>query len=274
MNRLRIRRGLSGPGGLALATLVSAALHGAVLAALPQEPLAPAGQEAAGAGGEAFESLIALTALPVDLAPPDPVVPDPVLPAPELTLPLAPPQIEGPRVALPAPLRLPPEPPRIAPERPQTEARPRARPIGKPTAEPAPKRAETAPQPHESRAASTAAGAGGSPQAGAAKTPRQAALTSGAETSALGAWGAAIRARVERRKSLPAGTRAAGTVGLTLSVDRAGGLVSASVARSSGDAALDAAALAAVRKAGRFPAAPAELTGARYSFGLAIKFAR
>ena len=33
-------------------------------------------------------------------------------------------------------------------------------------------------------------------------------------------------------------------------------------------------ALAAVRKAGRFPVAPAELTGARYSFGLAIRFAR
>ena len=85
-------------------------------------------------------------------------------------------------------------------------------------------------------------------------------------------WGAAIRARIERRKSYPVEAKGkAGKVTLRLVVGPDGRLSSVAVAKSSGSAALDAAALRAVKVAGRFPRAPAGLgTG---SFSLPITFA-
>jgi len=86
-------------------------------------------------------------------------------------------------------------------------------------------------------------------------------------------WGAAIRARVERRKSYPrdAGS-ASGTVTVEVSVARNGALLGVAVTSSSGSPALDAALLKAVRAAGRFPAAPAGLGEASYSFILPMNF--
>ncbi|MBZ4023736.1 hypothetical protein CKO11_14880 [Rhodobacter sp. TJ_12] len=102
-----------------------------------------------------------------------------------------------------------------------------------------------------------------------------AAPSAGRVKSLTAKWGATIRARIERRKSYPsAAGRASGSVGLALRVGRDGALVSASVNRSSGHAALDAAALAAVRRAGRFAPAPEGLTQPSYAFSLAVEFAR
>ncbi|MBD3765824.1 MAG: TonB family protein [Rhodobacterales bacterium] len=88
-------------------------------------------------------------------------------------------------------------------------------------------------------------------------------------------WGATIRARVERRRIYPPAARGAqGTVVLRLTVARDGRLIAADLARGSGNGALDDAALQAARRAGRFPAAPAALTGAQFRFDLPMTFAR
>ena len=89
----------------------------------------------------------------------------------------------------------------------------------------------------------------------------------------MGQWGGAIRARIERQKRYPAGTRAQGTVHLVLDVGGDGRLLGVAVTRSSGDARLDAAALAAVRRA-RLPAKPERLPGSRHRFSLPMAFAR
>jgi protein TonB len=82
-------------------------------------------------------------------------------------------------------------------------------------------------------------------------------------------WGGQIMARIERARPRVQGT---GQVTLALQVARSGQLAGLTVARSSGDPALDQAALTAVRRAGRFPAAPDGLTEASYGFSLPIRF--
>jgi protein TonB len=80
-------------------------------------------------------------------------------------------------------------------------------------------------------------------------------------------------AGVERHKHYPvAAGDARGTVGVALSLGRDGHLVAANVAQSSGVAALDLAAVAAVQAAAPFPAAPDALRAARYGFTLRVKF--
>ncbi|MBD3805099.1 MAG: TonB family protein, partial [Thioclava sp.] len=96
-------------------------------------------------------------------------------------------------------------------------------------------------------------------------------LSAGQIRSLMGSWGGQIRARVERHKTPPAGA-GAGRVVVALNVARDGRLLGAAVAKSSGNAALDQAALDAVRRAGRFPVAPQGLAKARYSFTLPMTF--
>ncbi|OOY11969.1 hypothetical protein BMG00_12920 [Thioclava marina] len=67
---------------------------------------------------------------------------------------------------------------------------------------------------------------------------------------------------------------ARGMVTAHLMVTLSGQLAGVSVARLSGNAACDQAALRAVRRVVQFTAAPAGLTNARYSFVLSIRFAR
>lgn len=270
------------PGGrvVLVGLAISIALHGAAIAFFAQTEAAPSALVAAGAGGEDMQSFEAIEASFVELPPPEVK-----LAAPQMTLPLTAPVVEIPQVVLPDPVLLPPEPPKIPPPETKTEdpAPPEETPDIKPR--PKPERAERPPEPQpeakpaprrsESRAASRAAGSGGGAQAGEGGGDAQATLSAGTERSLLSRWGATIRARVERRKSYPsAAGRAAGTVTVALTVGRTGTLAAASVIRSSGNAALDAAALAAVRGAGRFPAAPPELTKSGYSFSIAIKFSR
>ena len=76
-------------------------------------------------------------------------------------------------------------------------------------------------------------------------------------------------ARIERARPRVNG---AGQVTLTLRIWRDGTLNGLGVARSSGNQALDEAALTAVRRAGRFPAAPDGLRDASYAFNLPIRF--
>lgn len=254
--------------GLAL----SLALHAVAVSVLSQTEAAPAALVAAGAGGEDLDTLEAIAATFVDLTP------QIQLPEPAMTLPLTAPVIDIPEVRLPDPVLLPPEPPKITPpkvaeDKPKPPP-PKPKPERRERAE-KPKQAKPAPERSESRAAARAAGSGAGAQAGTGGTDAQATVAAGTVKSQLAKWGATIRTRIERRKSYPAAAgRASGSVGLALRVGRDGALLSAAVNRSSGHPALDAAALAAVQKAGRFPAAPAELAKPSYAFSISVKFSR
>jgi protein TonB len=76
-------------------------------------------------------------------------------------------------------------------------------------------------------------------------------------------YSARVRARVASNR--PSGSGARGTVTIAFRVSASGAIVSASIAGSSGDAAFDRAALAAVRSAGPFGPTP---TGAGLSFNV------
>lgn len=202
-------------------------------------------------------------------APPtaDVSLPPPALPDPEL---------EPPALALPEP-EAKPEPQ----AQPAPTQRPKARPATAPKTDPAPKaKAQAKPKPaakspSAAQPAARASGSGGGAQAGAGGTAQAATLSKSRQNDLKASWGASIRSRVERRKSYPsAAGGASGTVTVRLSVSRAGQLGGVSVAKSSGNAALDQAALRAVQAAGRFPAAPAGLKDASYTFTLPMKFAR
>ncbi len=80
-------------------------------------------------------------------------------------------------------------------------------------------------------------------------------------------YAAKVRARVASRR--PSGNGARGTVIVSFSVAGSGGLSSARISSSSGNARLDAAALQAVRGAGPFPPTP---TGARLSFAVPFHY--
>ena len=257
---------------LLLGLAVSVAVHALAVTVLSQTEAAPAALVAAGAGGKDLDSFEAITAALVDLAP------EIRLPAPEMALPLTAPVIDIPQVNLPDPVLLPPEPPKIAAEKPTPappkNLQPKPKPVPPDRVEKL-RQAKPAPQQSESRAAARAAGSGGAAQAGTSGADAQATVSAGTAKSQLSKWGASIRSRIERRKSYPtAAGRASGSVGLALRVGRDGTLQSASINRSSGNAALDAAALAAVRKAGKFPAAPTELTKPSYAFSISVTFRR
>ncbi|QLQ20903.1 MAG: energy transducer TonB [Exiguobacterium profundum] len=132
------------------------------------------------------------------------------------------------------------------------DARPRAR----------PEKARPV-QPAESAAVETAS----------AQPPSTAQSRVGAQ-DARAQWGAAIRKKVERRKAYPKAARgASGEVVVKMTVSRTGALEAVAIARSSGNAALDQAALTAVRRTGGFPAAPDQVTGDRQVFSLPMQFA-
>ena len=84
----------------------------------------------------------------------------------------------------------------------------------------------------------------------------------------LAEWGSQIRARIARRAPSGAGR---GTAVVTITVSGNGALLGVRLAKSSGNARIDKLALAAVKQAGRFPAAPKSLGIARHSFRLPIK---
>lgn len=261
-------------------------LHAAVFWAVPR---GAAGAAGAGAGGE---DLLTLEAAPASYAAMVERFDAPVLPATPMALPPEPPKIALPRVDLPDLVMLPPEPPKVAlPPEPEAKPEPVAEPVAKPTpkpqAEPAkprpakPRTADPAPQGQPAaqasngQAAQRAAGAGGGAVAGQGGSAQAATLSSGREKDLRAQWGATIRSRIERRKTYPAAAgRAAGAVTVRLTVTRAGGLAGVSLAKSSGHDALDQAALQAVQRAGKFPAAPKGLAEPSYSFTLTMKFAR
>jgi protein TonB len=85
----------------------------------------------------------------------------------------------------------------------------------------------------------------------------------------MASWGGQIRAQIERGRPRISDR---GTVRVSLTVARDGRLLRAGVVTSSGNAALDRAALAMVQGAGRFRPAPEGLDAADHAFRLPIRF--
>ncbi|MEO1397995.1 MAG: TonB family protein [Pseudomonadota bacterium] len=233
------------------------------------------------------------------------VLPSPVADLPEVEPPTAPQEIATPQTAFEQPAEVAafeapqprqmnvPNPASQLPEivqsserPPLLDAAPRAslRPVARPDqkqAAPKPTPAQPvaqspSPQPQTEQQSTgalpqTAAGQRSGQNAGNADTQRAATLSPATRQSLLAQWGASIRNSVERQKHYPRSTRANGTTLIRLTVSRSGGLLSASVARSSGSPALDQAALQAVQRA-RYRPAPRKLDVPQFSFNLPLSF--
>lgn len=272
----------SGNSGVLEVTLV-AALPSAVAA--PEVPVAapapvapPTEDNAVPLAPTPPDRQVPMTAIKAPVAPPAADAPVPAV-APALATRIAvmtaPPAEDG--SLPPPPAATAPPRPDVAPDlqapnpaevQPVAEAAPPPPPEPKPVVKPRPKPAEA--RPAEAGGKARGAGAGAAAGAGGA-----AALTTGAgaDRSALASWGAGIMAGVERHKRFPvAAGDARGTVGVALTVARDGALAGVRVAKSSGVAALDLAAVQAVQAAAPFPPAPAALGEPSYSFTLMVKF--
>ncbi|HKK29398.1 MAG TPA: TonB family protein, partial [Alphaproteobacteria bacterium] len=103
----------------------------------------------------------------------------------------------------------------------------------------------------------------------------EAALLPAEERSLLFAWGAAIRAAIERERRYPRSARRAGLEGTTviaLTVTQNGRLIAVRTLVGSGSRTLDAAAKAAAESVSRYPAADPRLGKERYTFELPLAF--
>ena len=93
--------------------------------------------------------------------------------------------------------------------------------------------------------------------------------------NAVPAWQGRLVSLLQRAKHYPDAARAAGEEGVaavTFSMDRAGRVLAVRLARSSGSAALDAEAMALVRRAEPLPAPPPELPGQTITLTVPIRF--
>jgi protein TonB len=150
---------------------------------------------------------------------------------------------------------------------------PKARPETEREAAPE-KNAKRPPAPPSETAMQKAAGAGRTSQAGRVGPALVKTLSSGQQARLISVWGAKLRSRIERKKRYPRDARGSGVVRLHIQVARSGQLLSSRVVKSSGVAAFDAAALAAIARAAPFPPAPEQLTDGSYSFALNMRFDR
>ncbi|WP_264211210.1 cell envelope integrity protein TolA [Leisingera thetidis] len=267
---------------------IAALIHVALFASAPDS-----GVHSSGAGGSEMISVQAADATVARMveAWERPLLAQPQLapdPAPPLQAPAAPelPQFDLARapqaaaqiaLAEPAPAEPPvadtaPPPPPPPERKPAPAAKPRPKP--QPAQKPEPQQARKAEQTTAGRAEQRAAGSGGGAQTGQSGDAAAATARAGQQAKLQTIWGAKIRTRIERRKRYPSGASGKGTVVVRLTVARSGQLLSHRIARSSGNAALDQAALKAVLRAGKFPAAPKELGLSQLSFNLPMSFSR
>lgn len=175
---------------------------------------------------------------PVDQPPPDEVIPDVV-------------EAAAPEVVVPLPQPKPAEEPR---EKKPVQAKAK-KPVEKPKPKPKKEKAEPA--------KTVATASAQTKPAARAAAPKSAAGVSGVSPAK---WESRLTAWINRHKRYPSAAksrRAQGNVNVTFTVDASGRVMSARVARSSGDADLDRAALAVLQGA-TVPAPPPEL-GSRLS---------
>jgi protein TonB len=213
-------------------------------------------------------------AAPEPEAAPPPPPPEPEQVQPEATpVPELPPEAK-PDAVLVAPARPAPEippPPKVV-TKPKPEAKPRAE--TKPKIErPKPVEKENPKQEPGPRAPRTSA-----PRPSSAAAPGQNAAqatrgSAGSSSMSAGAWQGLVSARVNSNTRYPPTVQGAtGASSVSFSIDRSGRLIAASLSRSSGSAALDAEAVATVRRSSPFPPPPADLPGGRFNFTKTINF--
>jgi len=164
-------------------------------------------------------------------------------------------------------------------EIPEAQAIPQLPPAQKPVAvltpppKPKPEKKKLHPKPvvkqtHEPQAHQTSA-----PKHSAAARGQLSAAASrgtGGSAASRASWAAEVYAHLLAYK--PSGGEAKGVVRVSFSLTRGGRLVGAHLAGSSGSSALDQRAVAMVRSANPFPAAPAEFGGASTSFTVPVRF--
>jgi len=120
-----------------------------------------------------------------------------------------------------------------------------------------------------------ARGTGGDVSAGNLGVTRAVAVMApAARTAVQAAWATKIQSRIARHQKFPRGARGNGRVRLHMDIMADGRLGSVQIDRSSGVAAFDRAALRAAKAAAPFPAAPKELSKARYGFAQWVNFSR
>ncbi|MYM57526.1 TonB family protein [Rhodobacteraceae bacterium GS-10] len=116
-----------------------------------------------------------------------------------------------------------------------------------------------------------AAGSGGGKQAGERRNAQAATLSKSQRQTLMAQWGATIRTRIDRAKRPPRGA-GSGRVTVAVAVAADGSLRGVSLIRSSGNSALDAAAIEAVKRARKFRPAPKGLPDKTFNFRLPIEF--
>jgi TolA protein len=127
------------------------------------------------------------------------------------------------------------------------------------------RRAEAEEEARRKRAAEAKARAGASGDKNAPATRGRVSASQGAVQN----YGAAVRARIARNKP---GGAVGGQVTIAFALSTSGSLVSARVTRSSGNASLDARALAAVRGSSPFPPPPAGAAPGQLRFSIFFQF--
>jgi protein TonB len=103
----------------------------------------------------------------------------------------------------------------------------------------------------------------------AAERPAAAGLPAAEAAALTRELATAVRAAIARAQRYPAQARSrgiAGTAVIQVTIGRDGGLWRVELVSSSGSGLLDAAAVAAAQSVGRYPAAPADLQGASFTF--------
>ena len=228
-------------------------------AAPPEPPPMPAPEPPKAEPAASPEPAPAAVPTPPVETPPQPAVPEVAQPGEAVLAPMPPARPAQPPEARPRPVPRTPAPPKPDPRRLAREAAKREA--------QAEARAQAATDARERRQAARAARAAAAREGGGAARDTAAPVASGAEVAS---WRGAVVAHLNAYKpASPSGS--GGTVRVAFTVDRGGRVVSASVAGSSGDAALDAAAVSMVRQASPVPAPPPEL-GGRIPLAVPVRF--
>lgn len=87
-------------------------------------------------------------------------------------------------------------------------------------------------------------------------------------------WRGSLMAHLNRHKRFPSGSAGTGVVTVAFTIDRSGRVLSAQLARGSGDSALDAEAVSLPRRASPVPAPPPDVGGGTVTLAVPIRFNR
>jgi protein TonB len=194
-----------------------------------------------------------------DASPPEPaqqqVVEEQIAPTPPQEKPEV---VAPPEQTQPTPPKPEPEPAKIVPDAKPVPVKPKVvRPEAKKPNDAAPAPRTTAPPRVERQA------------------PAASANSAGASASAIAAYNQRVRAHLMRFHEYPPGARAAGTRGvarLSFTLGKGGQVLASRLGGSSGHAALDAQAMAMVRRAQPFPPFPPEINQASMGFTIPVEF--